>query len=102
MHIGWHSTLAHNIAIVAVEGARGERSADEQTSELLAALAREWRLMVKDVRFAFYGGVDSPDRQRAYVARRIAETRKALRPYLHRPAMRAYDEALEAVEMELG
>lgn len=96
------AALAHNLATVAVNQRRDERNADEQTTELLATIDREWRVMVKDVRFAFYGGVDSPARRTAYVAGRIAEVRRALIPYLHRPACRAYDEALEAVEMELG
>lgn len=56
--------------------------------------------MVTDVHWHFYGGVDTPARRIAYVARRIAGVRAALRLYLHRPAVRAYDAALKAVEVE--
>lgn len=97
----WNTwTLASNLALVAANQRRDARAADAEVTDLLAIVDREWRVMVKDVRFAFYGGVDSPERRRAYVGRRIAETRRRLVAYLHRPECRALDEALEAVEME--
>lgn len=99
----WNTwTLPSNLATVAANQRRDEQAADQQVNELLATIDREWRVMVKDVRFAFYGGVDSPECRRAYVGRRVAEVRRALVAYLHRPSCRAYDEALEAVEIEIA
>jgi hypothetical protein len=99
-NIGWHSTLAHNIAIVACDWSACLSTADRSVAKFLGDVSREWRVMVKDVRFTFYGGVDSPERQRAYVARRLAEYRRGIAAYRHRPTMLALDEALEAVELE--
>jgi hypothetical protein len=101
-NFGWHSTLSMQLARVAANQRNNERSADHSVDKFLGDVSREWRVMAKDVRFAFYGGVDSPERQRAYTARRIAEYRRSLVAYLHRPEMTALDEALEAVETEIA
>lgn len=89
--------LASNLRRVAATQRADERNADEQTTELLATIAKEWRGLVRSC------GADSTERRLAYTARRIAEVRTVLRRnYMHHPACRAYDEALEAVELELG
>lgn len=105
-NFGWHSTLASQLATVASHQRSDDQNADDQVTELLVKVAREWRVMVKDVRFSFYGGVDSPERQRAYTARRVAETRSSIaRAYADcvlPPSWLALDEALEAVEIEIA
>lgn len=105
-NFGWHSTFSAQLGQVAARQRRDERNADEQVSELLADVEGEWRVMVKDVRFAMHGGVDSPARRMRYTARRIGEARRTIArkyagaalPY----AYRCLDEALGAVEMELS
>lgn len=105
-NFGWHSTFSAQLGQVAARQRGDERNADEQVSELLADSQREWYVMVKDVRFARHGGIDSPARRMQYTARRIGEARRgiarmyvgAVMPY----AYRCLDEALGAVEMELS
>lgn len=55
----------------------------------------EWRVMAKDPLFSFYGGVDSPARQAAYVERKLQSIRSGLTDYLHRPECLALAEALD-------
>lgn len=99
----WNTwTLPSNLAKVAEQQYRDERTADRWTDELLRDITSEWRAMVKDVRFTLHGGADSPERRLAYTARRISAMRASLRGYLHRPEYRAYDEALEAVELRIA
>jgi hypothetical protein len=77
-----------------------EQMADATVTEFLRQVTREWRTMVRDPLFAHYGGVDSPERQRAYVARRVEGYRRALTEWLHRPEYLALAEALDAVSLE--
>jgi hypothetical protein len=56
---------------------------------------REWRVMAKHVLFAVHGGLDTPERKAAYVARRLATARRGLTAYLHRPDCLALAEALD-------
>lgn len=92
----WSATLASNLAHVGAHWAACTRAADVQVTDLLRSVAREWCVMVKDVRFTLYGGVDTPDRRAAYTARRVSDTRRRLSAYLHRPECRAFAEALDA------
>lgn len=71
-------------------------------AELLRNIAREWRVMVKDPRFALYNGVDSPERKLAYTMRRLQEVRTALTPYLHRPECEAFAEDIENARAKLA
>lgn len=64
-------------------------------ADYLRIFEREWRVMAKDPLFKAYGGVDSPERARAYVLRRLAEVRRFLTPVLHRPACALLASALE-------
>jgi hypothetical protein len=94
------ATLASNIARVCAHWNACEKDADRQVDELLVAVTREWRVMVKDVRWSAFGGVDTPARRAAYVARRVGDTRRRLTAYLHRPDCLALAEALGAVAIE--
>lgn len=93
--IGWPATLASNLAHVGSHWAACERAAGPQVAEYVRQFEREWRIMVKHVLFAFYGGIDSPARKAAYVARRLGEVRRNLTAYLHRPDCAALVEALD-------
>lgn len=67
----------------------------DAVSKYVRQFEREWRVMVKDPVWLFYGGVDSPDRRAAYVSGRLAEIRRSLTNYLHRPECLALAEALD-------
>src|SRR5512143_2287534 len=91
----WNTwTLASNIAGAAFKQRADERAADDNVADLMHAIRREWRAMVKDVRFGLHGGVDTPERRRAYAERRIAGFRAALAPLVHRPEIRETDRKL--------
>ncbi len=70
-------------------------AAKETVAEYIAEYEREWRGITKHVLFAQYGGVNSPERRKAYVARRLAEIRRSCTRYLHRPEFLALAEALD-------
>lgn len=89
------ATLGHNIAVVGVHWAACEHAAGHQVAEYVRQFDREGRVMAKDVRFMFYGGIDSPERKAVYIARRLAEIRRNLTAYLHRPDCLALAEALD-------
>jgi hypothetical protein len=79
-----------------------ETAADNAVDEYLRSINREWRVMVKDARFALYGGTDSPERRCAYIARRLGAIRRSLTQYLHRPDSLALAEALDATIFEIA
>lgn len=76
---------------------RSLEATSAQVAEYVTKFEREWRVMAKDVRFAFYGGVDSPERKAAYVTRRLDDYRAGLTRYLHRPECLELAEALDEV-----
>ncbi len=99
-NFGWWSTLAYNLKVVGVDWANCQRFAAEETREFLRMVTQEWRVLVRDVRFSYYGGVDTPECRREYVTRRVAEYRRGLIPYFFQPSARALDQELKTAEIE--
>lgn len=102
----WAGCLGSNLRRVGVDWHACTEAAERTVRELIERTDHQWRRMVRDPVWAFYGGKDTPEGRHAYIRRALEDCRARLARWwegarAYSPADRAIDEHLQRVLREV-